>query len=344
MKQTRVLMNNTGSQAADIINLLHEENIYVVYYGTSENAAVKQEADEYHIEKIFSVAKTDSYADYLIDLCNKHKIDVFIPFRRMEELSIYKDKFDNAGIKVMIPDNIDMFKKLNNKVETYQMLKEIIPEVIPEYYLAKNLEELKKVCSILKDKREVCMKYVTDIASNSFRIINFNKHTLKELEEKTPIEKSKLSHIIDYDALIDILSKEPFRKDIIVMEYLPGKEISCDCLKTSKGNIIVPRKKETDKIQTIFQDPLIMKYCNKILDNIDYDTPCNIQFQMDSSGKPMLLEINTRMSGGVMIASWATGINIPLVAVNQVIGNEFDLDMNWPNVQMVKRMSYDKIQ
>ena len=49
------------------------------------------------------------------------------------------------------------------------------------------------------------------------------------------------------------------------------------------------------------------------------DVPINIQFRMD--GKNFyLLEINPRMSGGLQLSCLASGINIPDLAINRLLG------------------------
>lgn len=39
-------------------------------------------------------------------------------------------------------------------------------------------------------------------------------------------------------------------------------------------------------------------------------------------GIPYFLEVNTRMSGGVQMACMASGVNIPSIAVNKLLGIE----------------------
>jgi REP element-mobilizing transposase RayT len=336
-------MNNMGSQAVDVINLLHEDNIYIVYLSSTDNESIKEAADEFYKEETFSKDNIEGYVNYLINICKEKNIEIFIPSRRMDELCKFKDVFIRNNIKMLIPDDINEFIILNDKIKTYELLKYIVPDAIPEHYLVKDWPSfIGATGKLFANNKVACMKYATDIASNSFRILNTNKHTLKELEKKTDKEKSLLSHSINYTDALEMI-KDGLEKDLIVMEYMPGEEVSCDCLKTSKGNIIIPRIKINNKIQKICKNELIMEYCDEILNNISYNTPCNIQFKLNENNIPILLEINTRMSGGVMIASWATGINIPLIAVKQLANEDFSFNDDWKDVKMIQRMNYDKI-
>ena len=52
-----------------------------------------------------------------------------------------------------------------------------------------------------------------------------------------------------------------------------------------------------------------------------------------------MLEINTRMSGGVQMACAASGVNIPAIAVNKLLG----VDMPWNNKQEEKRVTFVEV-
>lgn len=339
MFNVKVLMNHTGSQAIDIINLLHKENIEVLYLGNEKENDIKNIADEFLVERSdFNNIK--DYVDYLIEICKEKNIDVFIPLRKMEELSTYKKDFNDNNIKVLIPNDIELFKTLNNKAKTYELFKTNFQELIPEYYIVNDYKDFVNACKTIHDKgKEVCIKYVSDIASNSFRIINYKRHSLSELDVKTNEEKSRLSHMIDYNDLENAIFFEPLKKDLMVMEYIKGYEISCDCIKTKEKNIIIPRIKTGGKEQLITKNKEIMNYCEKILNLINYDTPCNIQFKL-SNEKLFLLEINTRMSGGIIIAYKATKINIPAIAVNQILNNPFEINDDWKDKTIILKNEY----
>jgi biotin carboxylase len=52
---------------------------------------------------------------------------------------------------------------------------------------------------------------------------------------------------------------------------------------------------------------------------MNFDVPINIQFRTDAE-KIFLLEINPRMSGGLQLSCLGSGINIPDLAINQLLG------------------------
>ena len=58
-----------------------------------------------------------------------------------------------------------------------------------------------------------------------------------------------------------------------------------------------------------------------IMERTDLQYPCNIQFKI-KDGIPYLLEVNTRMSGGLQMSCLAADVNIPNIALNKLLGRE----------------------
>jgi hypothetical protein len=333
-------MNNFGSQATDIINLLHEQNNYIVYLSAQNNKKIEGVADIY-LSDMTKSTDIEEYVTFLLEMCRVHNIDVFLPFRKMEELSVYKDRFNSIGVKLMVPSDTEMFRLLNDKAKTYDYLKEDIGDYIPEYYIVNNIEELKHAFNVLHEKNKVvCMKYVVDISANSFRIINFGERNVSELEVDSVASKNRIKKTLTEREVFELF-KDGIPRTLLVMEYMEGREVSCDCLKLNSGkNLIIPRIKHSDKHQRIVMDETLLHLCNVILDKTGYDTICNIQFKY-LKDKPLLLEVNTRMSGGVMIASWATGLNLPAIAVSNLCGEELNISTDIKSVDIVSKMVYE---
>ncbi len=342
----RVLMNHFGSASADIIKLVKEYgDVHITYISHNANMAVENEADTFILEKMDSISDVDEYIEALLLKCIEHKADILVPYYKMEYICKQQSKFEDKGIKVFAPEDFNLFYTLNDKGATYELLKDCVPECFCEYYIVNTVEDFEAKYREIRSKgKEVCVKYVTDVASNSFRILNDTGYSVGDLGFKSSNRASYLRHCMNYEDYLNILKGEEVLKDIMVMEFLNGSEISCDCLSLGKGdNLIIPRMKINAQTQAIVKEPKIMDLCNRILDYMDYDTPCNIQFKLNN-GVPMLLEINTRMSGGVMIASWATSNNIPLIAVCKKMGIPYDkyINRDWEDCYMVLRKAYDR--
>ena len=103
-----------------------------------------------------------------------------------------------------------------------------------------------------------------------------------------------------------------------------------DCLRTSRGNIVIPRYKTNTRYSVVRFDAQIMSLSNRILDILDLNAPLNLQFRLHQ-GKTFLLEINPRMSGGLQLSCLATGINLPAIALQQLLGKE--MPWNYPDLK-----------
>ena len=136
----------------------------------------------------------------------------------------------------------------------------------------------------------------------------------------------KLTTRITYAEAVDALSEREHFAPLMVMPYLPGSEISVDCLKTAGGEILIPREKDYSRIERIRYDERILATCRLLLEKIPLECPCNIQFKY-LDGVPYFLEVNTRMSGGVQMACAVSGVNLPQTALKKMLG----MDTAWTN-------------
>lgn len=105
----------------------------------------------------------------------------------------------------------------------------------------------------------------------------------------------------------------------MVMPYLDGPEISVDCLQTCTGVIAIPRFKSAGRHEEICFDSELIEVTKKIVARSGLEQPCNVQYRV-GNGIIYLLEINTRMSGGIPMSCLGTGVNIPGIALCKLLG------------------------
>jgi biotin carboxylase len=80
--------------------------------------------------------------------------------------------------------------------------------------------------------------------------------------------------------------------------------------------------KDNSKTEKFCFNEEILKMCSDFQKISCLEQPYNIQFKyMDDI--PYFLEVNTRMSGGVQMACLASGVNLPNIAVNKLLGRKF---------------------
>lgn len=327
----RVWFNHWFSTSYRLIELMKDnkdEQVYVIGTNKQVNSVIQQVCDEWYEEPVI---EEENYVKYCLDFCVEHKIDVFVPRHFMVNISQNIDKFNQLGVKVMI-DDYSIMELLNNKAKAYDFFKDCKGLNIPEYCIVNNADQFVKAYKQLKDKyNQICIKFVKDEGGLSFRTISENTDSFKRL-------RAYAGNEISFDLLVETLKEGGEFDDLMVMPYLADEEISVDCLKTDKGLIAIPRIKASGRHEIVSFDEDILNMVNAVMDKINLNYPCNIQFKLNDN-IPYLLEINTRMSGGLQMSCEAAGINIPNIALNKLLGKNID----WKIDTTKKIVSYIEI-
>lgn len=327
---TRIWLNHWFSTAYNIINLLRENNPDFWIIGSNENleSPIKSVCDEWYQEPVL---KGEEYIDFCLQFCEEHSVDVFMPRREMIAISKYKDRFSSHGVKVMV-DDYKYVDLLNHKDRAYEAFRAEGVGNVPDYYMATNAEQFKAAYGKLMEKYKwICFKFVRDEGGKSYRLIDNNRKGYSSLFKKQTTRMS-------LEAALDALSERETFSPVMVMPFLPDDEVSVDCLMTPNGLIAIPRIKDATRIEKIRYNEEILSTCRLFFEKFPLDKPCNVQFKY-LNGIPYLLEVNTRMSGGVQMSCVASGVNIPNIAVNKLLG----IDRNWKNNMLEKDVTHVEI-
>lgn len=324
----RVWFNHWFSTSYRLIELMKEDKeqkIYIIASNLIKESIIQNVCDEWYEEPRLD---GEDYIEYCLKFCREHSVQVFVPRRNMLDISKNIEAFRDIGVRVMI-DSYDKISLLNDKAAAYQLFRTCADIYVPEYYMVNSADDFVSAYQCLKEKSEiVCMKFVQDEGGMSFRRIAEEINPLQKLRRYPGFE-------IPYQELKDILSMQGHFDQLMLMPYLSGQEISVDCLNTPDGLIAVPRFKSTSRHEVIKYDSRILKMAETIMQKVQLEQPCNIQFKMHN-GIPYLLEVNTRMSGGLQMSCLASGVNIPNIALNQLLGKR----VHWMLRQDEKLVSY----
>ncbi len=311
----RIWMNHWFSTAFNIIDLIRQDNDDIVIIGSNENeySVIKNRCDEWYQEPIL---KDDEYVEFCLEFCKAHDIQYFLPRRGMLKISEYKGRFENIGVKVMM-DDYHIVSTLNHKEKAYEFFAENNIGIVPDFYIVKTITEFKTAYEKLLNKyKQICFKFEKDEGGKSFRLIDNNRKGYASLFKKQNTR-------ITLDAVLDALSEREIFSPIMIMPFLPDEEISVDCLNTTSGLIALPRIKGNAKYEILRFDKEIINICKDFQYKSGLECPYNIQFKY-LDGIPYFLEVNTRMSGGVQMSCYASGVNIPLLALKKLSGENVE--------------------
>lgn len=309
----RIWLNHWFSTAYHIILLLKRDDPDFYIIGSNERAVspIMDVCDEWYQEPVL---RDEEYVEFCLQFCWEHQIDLFMPRRGALAISRHIDRFEQMGVKVMV-DAYNIMQMLNHKDQAYAVFLREKIGIVPEHYIVTDVEQFQRgYHTLLEHGHRVCFKFVRDEGGKSYRLIDNDRRGYRALFKK-------LTTRMTFEEVIQALSERETFSPIIMMPYLPGDEVSVDCLKTSRGLIAVPRVKDASRIEKVRYDSQILGFCRDLYAKLPLEQPCNIQFKY-LDGVPYILEVNTRMSGGIHMACAVSKINIPNIAANRLLGVE----------------------
>lgn len=324
----RIWFNHWFSAVYNIITMMREgckDELYIIGTNKNDSAVYRSVCDAWYGEP--AAANSADYVDFCVDFCKEHRVDVFVPRRELTAIVKNADRFAQIGVKLFTDVSGEMIRTLDDKLAAYDYFAARGYDCIPDVRVAHSLESFMEAYETLKSGcRRVCYKLSIDEGARSFRVIDSHLKDAKALLEKPGAK-------IDYQDALAILSKYDFSIPVLVMPYLDGPEISIDCLRTARGDVIIPRYKIAGRYSVIRFEENIMALSRRVLDDVGTTMPINIQLRMHE-GRLWLLEINPRMSGGMQLSCAASGINLPAIALNQLLG--CDTEWQYPSFDSKK--------
>lgn len=313
-KPIRVYFNRCFSTTHKIIQqfLSHSDTLMFKIYISHgcDNNYLQGVADYFEVEPLLNGR---DYANYCIDFCIRHNIDLFVPRYNVTTLINYKEDFDRIGVKVMFIGSSKIYQLLESKAKTYEALRNTDIVAIPKTFCVKNYKDyLKAHKEITKIGSSSCMKPISGIGGNGFKKI------IEAMTEADELYISSGSTIAE-ERIIRILQNSQDVEPFIVMEYLEGAEFSIDCL-ANKGELIlaIPRRKLDGYRQNIERRVDLIAIAQKLTRRFNLSYLFNIQVKFNK-GKVYLIEINTRMSAGIHKSSLA-GVNLLSLAISLLLG------------------------
>jgi len=294
----------------------NEDHRKFTIYGTSPNkdALYLQNCDYAFVEPDIS---GDEYIEFCLDFCQKHGIDIFIPRKENVLISKRLAEFAELGVKVLVCPDAALMETMDNKAAAYQTLTNGAPIFsIPDYYVVNNINDFKLAYTSLKEKgHTACFKPAIGEGAMGFRVIK------EEMESIHHLFHSGGGYRISYDHACEILGQQETFPDLMLLEYLEGREYSIDCV-ASQDQLYaaIPRMKGDGRVRELVESVELIDLAHKFHQEYRLPFVFNIQVKY-SKGVPKLLEINPRMSGGLHF-SCLSGINFPYMAIKILLGEK----------------------
>ncbi len=284
-------------------------------------------------------AESEDFIPRIIDICKRECVDVVIPLvtNELMKFAINEVEFEGIGTKVVIsgPEGL---RTANNKHLLMQICKENgIP--VPQFYKVCSWYEFEQaVYKLGYPELPVCFKPPVSRGLRGFRILREDIDRLDLLMNYKPTDV--YTTLEDLRGVLEDATPFP---ELLVMEYLPGKEYSVDVLvNRGKPLIVVPRLREKLKMGISFvgiteDNDAIIEYSRKVVSLLGLHGNIGLQFKLDASGIPKIIESNPRVQGTIVLCL-AAGVNLVYDAVKLALGEEItdsQDDVQW-GVKMIR--------
>lgn len=281
-------------------------------------------------------AHDDNFIPNVLEIAEKEKVDIVFPCvtRELAKFAEARGVFAEKGIIVatMDPYTIDV---ANNKGKLLTATKEAgLPTA--EFYLANTVEEVEVAFEKLGyPQRAVCVKAVEGNGSRAVRIVDANI----SMSNLFFNEKPNCMYISKHD-LMELLRETPkFPKELMLMQALPGDEYAVD-LVTKNGEVLayLCRKgmqvvSSNQTISVVVDEPDVIAQCAKVVSLLKLSGNIGFDLKCDENGNAYILEINPRLTGGI-VTCLAAGANMPWLGICSWLG----MDITQPNLRIGVKM------
>lgn len=315
----RIWLSSAGVATTHVTQLLRDnpDAMNVRLYGTNvDRDAPGLSACDVGEAEPRQVSDAD-YADFALDFCRRHRIDVLIPPRRLTALAGLTAAFTEVGTSLMCSPStaVDV---MTSKSRTYEATRAIgVP--VPPWRVASDAEEFRDVVEELSATGErLCMKPAGEYSAFGFRILDDDPLRIKDLLV-APAPLVSVSAVAD--AMKRAADEGEVVPEFLVMPYLDGPEVSIDCLSAPGGAMLtaVARSKQ-GRYRLLLDDPAMTAIARRIVGHFQLAYLSNVQLR-HRKGEPVLLEVNPRASAGLFQTAFA-GLNLPWAAVRLLLSGD----------------------
>jgi len=215
-----------------------------------------------------------------------------------------------------------------------------------------------ETCLICRSKTKTYNKYknllpVPERFNNSSKIDSFPVFTKPDKGQGS----QDACRVDDLYTLNLLLKTKP---NLIVLEYLSGKEYTVDCFSDRRKGLLFCSGRERIRVRSGISmnskpvdkktNKIFYEYANMILHELEFYGAWFFQLKLDDSGTFKLLEIAPRI-GGTMATHRVLGVNFPLLSIYEkegvdieIMTNNYDVEIDRALVNRYKHnIKYSKV-
>ncbi len=254
----------------------------------------------------------EAYVDWMLEKAVAEKIDVIIPGHEASAIVAAASRFRERGVRVLEAAAAEVLPQLHRKQWVYDNAPADIHR--PAWELITEDEQLEAAVARIEQTDNACIKPTIGVYGHGYHRI-----ASAAVAEQRELAKDELSVAQWRGRYRGVRPGKPQ----MVMAHLPGNEYSVDM--ACKDGVVLAmvqrRKPLAGNGQRLVEHPEISQGSRQLVEKFGLSGLINIQFKEDKNGRPALLEINPRASGGIGM-SCLSGINLPDIAFRACLFGE----------------------
>ncbi len=276
-----------------------------------------------------------NYIKIIKEILIEKKIDVIVPSSDSEIAVISKNKsmFEALGVACVCSSGLITDTSLNKAKMLLYLKEKGIP--VPKFEIPKNQEDLTRAAYRLGYPRKMIVLKPA-LSGGGNRGLWFIKDDFSK-----EIMTTKGMPIISLDSLIMQFKKLSAFPEIVLMEYLSGEEYSVDALaENGKPIYVIPRVRVfplpgLSREGLIKNNPEVSEYVKRICKAFGFDSNFNVQLKYNDNGKPLIYEINPRVSATV-VANAAAGVDLFLFGILKALKIPYSKSLQFKRTRMTR--------
>ncbi|VVP82818.1 hypothetical protein PS910_02118 [Pseudomonas fluorescens] len=250
--------------------------------------------------------------DWVIRTALEHSIRVVVAGRAGGAYEAHRAQFEAVGITLVTGGvNARTFELVDDKSKFTAQAERAGLACIPAITVV-DADELLGAYETFKSMGEVCIKPVVGIYGQGFWRFKAGVDPFRCLANPDARE-------VDFGTYHQLYAAGAAREPMLVMPYLPGPECSVDMVCEGGKVVEYVGRRKTGIHQTFERGTAAAHLAIAAAEHFGCDGIVNVQTRDDAAGKPHLLEINPRYSGGIGYTR-ATGVNLAGIFATRRLG------------------------
>lgn len=257
------------------------------------------------------------YVEWALQTCAERSVDVFVPRLHLLAIAEARPRFEAAGVAIVAGPPAAI-RLLSDKSLAYADA-EAAGLRVPPFRVVRTASELETAVAELSAEGQLCIKPVSGVGGVGYRQIVDRSPSWEDVMGPAPAD-------ITLADLVAAIGAEGVVPATMVMPFLPGPEVSVDCLGDADGQLVAAvARSKNGRQRELVDDPAAVEMARSIVSRHKVRALSNTQVRywqrpgFDTAPQPYLLETNVRAAGGLFQLA-LTGADLMWSAIREAQG------------------------